>query len=48
MADAADVNDDGAIDLDDAFYLSSYLNAAGPPPPPPFPTAGTDPTPDDL
>lgn len=40
--DAADVNDDGAIDPADPIYLLSYVFMAGPPPAAPFPSAGTD------
>ena len=42
---AADVNDNGIVELSDYTYLVNFLFNGGPPPPPPFPTAGTDPTP---
>jgi hypothetical protein len=43
---AADVDDDGDIDSDDADYLQAYIfNPIGnPPPPAPFPDCGPDPT----
>jgi hypothetical protein len=44
--DAADVNDNGLIELSDYTYLVNHLFNGGPAPPPPFPAAGTDPTPD--
>jgi len=47
-ADAADVNDDGRIGIDDLVALASFLHAGGPPPPAPFPWIGLDPTPDTL
>lgn len=44
-ADAADSNDDGAIDISDAVELLSHLFAGGATPlPMPFPDAGEDPT----
>lgn len=46
--DAADVNDDGAIGLDDALTLLEYLFLAGPRPPAPFPAVGVDLTDDTL
>jgi hypothetical protein len=50
--EAADLNDDGGVDLSDPIYLLLYLFEGGTPPPPPFDptgkTAGPDPTPDDL
>ena len=46
--DAADVNDDGILSLDDCAYLSAFLDQGGPAPPPPFPACGTDPTEDEL
>ncbi len=46
--DAADANDDGAIDIADAIRLLSYLSETGPPPPFPFPEAGADETEDAL
>ena len=47
-ASAADHDDNGSLDLGDGVSLLSYLFAGGSPPALPFPTAGTDPTPDDL
>jgi hypothetical protein len=41
---AADVNDNGLVELSDYTYLVNFLFNAGPAPPAPFPTAGTDPT----
>jgi hypothetical protein len=43
---AADVDDDGDVDSDDADYLQAYVfNPIGnPPPPAPFPDCGPDPT----
>ncbi len=46
--EAADVNDDLAVDLSDAIRLVFYLLAGGTPPPPPFPEAGHDPNPTTL
>lgn len=46
--DAADVNDDGELDLSDAVALLRWLFADGAPPALPFPEAGMDPTPDGL
>jgi len=47
--DAADVNDDGAIGLDDAVHLLLYLFRSGPPPALPFPErCGADATEDVL
>jgi hypothetical protein len=46
--DAADVDDDGGIDTQDASYLSDYLTGGGPEPPAPFPECGVDPTGDEL
>jgi hypothetical protein len=46
--DTADVDDNGVINVTDAWYLMSHLAASGPPPPQPFPEAGEDPTPDGL
>ncbi len=42
--DAADVNDDGILDVSDPVYLLFHLFLQGPPPPAPFPGAGGDPT----
>ena len=46
--DAADVNDDGGIDVSDVIYLIQYNFNDGPEPPPPFPAPGPDPTADPL
>jgi hypothetical protein len=46
--DAADVTDDGAIRLDDAVAVLSFLFAGAAPPPAPFGGCDLDPTPDDL
>ncbi len=46
--DAADVNDDGTIDIADPIYLLMFLFKGGTPPPEPFPEAGLDPTEDQL
>jgi hypothetical protein len=46
--DAADVNDDGMVNVADEVYLTRYVVQAVSPPFPPFPTCGTDPTPDAL
>ncbi len=46
--DAADANDDGVVDIDDANYLSDYLVGGGSQPPSPFPGCGLDPTEDAL
>lgn len=46
--DAADVNDDGQIDVADVSYLNNFLFLGGPAPPQPHPTRGTDPTRDNL
>lgn len=45
--DAADVNDDGAVDISDPVYLLLYLFSGGPPPPPPC-LCGLDPTSDSV
>jgi hypothetical protein len=46
--DAADLNDDGGIDISDPVSLLGHLFLGSPPPPPPGPSApGFDPTPDD-
>ncbi|HAK93742.1 MAG TPA: hypothetical protein DCM87_01715, partial [Planctomycetes bacterium] len=42
--DAADVNDDGAVDAADQLYILQYLYASGPQPPPPFSYFALDPT----
>jgi len=46
--DAADVNDNGTLELSDAVGLLMYLFASGFPPFPPFPQAGPDPTEDGI
>jgi len=49
--DAADVNDDGELDLSDGVALLNYVFTGGPPPPPPSPEdacPGADPTADGL
>ena len=46
--DAADVNDDGRIDLADPIFCLDYLFRGGNPPPGPFPAPGADPTADTL
>ncbi len=43
--DAADVNDDGLLDLSDPITILAFLFTGGLPPPPPFPFPGIDPTP---
>jgi hypothetical protein len=43
--DAADVNDNGLVEISDYAFLVNYMFADGPEPPAPFTTAGTDPTP---
>jgi hypothetical protein len=43
--DAADVNDNGIVELSDYTYLVNFLANGGPPPPAPFPDPGVDPTP---
>ncbi|MEM7263527.1 MAG: dockerin type I repeat-containing protein, partial [Planctomycetota bacterium] len=46
--DAADVNDDGNVDVGDTIFVLNYQFIAGPAPSAPFPHAGIDPTPDPL
>lgn len=46
--DAADFDDDGDADLDDAVGLLEFLFDQGDPPPPPYPDCGQDLEPDDL
>lgn len=46
--DAADANDDGSIDLTDPIYLLDFLFRRGSEPALPFPSAGSDPTNDDV
>ncbi len=40
--DAADVNDNGSVDISDAAYLTGFLFLQGSAPLPPFPNAGRD------
>jgi hypothetical protein len=47
-SDAADTNDDGALDLSDAVSTLEHLFLGGPAPPPPNGVPGADPTPDNL
>jgi hypothetical protein len=47
-SDAADTNDDGGVDIADAIFGLNHLFSGGPAPPEPFPSAGEDPTADDL
>lgn len=42
---AADVNDNGLVELSDYTYLVEFLFNGGPAPPSPFPEPGVDPTP---
>ena len=44
--DAADVNDDGAIDIADPVVILNWLFSSGPDPVAPFPNCGVDPTSD--
>lgn len=46
--DAADVNDDGFVDISDPIALFAYLFAGGLAPPAPCSCEGPDPTPDRL
>jgi hypothetical protein len=46
--DAADIQDDGLLDLSDAIVLISYEVLGGPSPCSPFPEAGMDPNEDNL
>jgi hypothetical protein len=46
--DAADVDDNAHIQVNDSIYTLAYLFASGPPPSSPFPDAGTDPTMDTV
>ena len=41
-ADAADVNNNGSIDITDAIHIVNFLYRSGPPPAPPFPAPGLD------
>jgi len=45
---AADINDDGAIDVADAIRMLQYLFKHGTSPAAPFAECGADPTPDNL
>lgn len=45
---AADVDDDGRVNILDALRLVAALVSGGGPPPPPFPACGTDPTGDGV
>jgi hypothetical protein len=45
---AADVNDDGRLQINDAIHLLNYYFRGGEPPPEPFKNCGLDPTPDSL
>ncbi|MBI4602172.1 MAG: VCBS repeat-containing protein [Planctomycetes bacterium] len=47
-ADAADADDNGEVNLSDAVYSLNFQFLGGPEPPPPYPSAGEDPTPDEL
>jgi hypothetical protein len=47
-SDAADTNDDGRVDIADAIFGLNHLFSGAPAPPEPFPSAGEDPTADDL
>ncbi|MGE4619523.1 MAG: FG-GAP-like repeat-containing protein [Planctomycetota bacterium] len=46
--DAADVNDDGMVNLSDPIDLFEFLYQGSNPPPAPYPSAGSDPTTDGL
>jgi hypothetical protein len=46
--DAADVNDDGNVDIADSVYGLNHLFIGGPAPPPPHPLPGFDATPTDT
>ena len=46
--DAADVNDDGVVNLSDPIDLFEFLYQGSNPPPAPYPVAGSDPTADGL
>ena len=46
--DAADVDDDGSVAINDAVYLLNFLFRRGLPLPDPFPECGLDPTEDTL
>ena len=46
-ADAADADDNGAVEISDALRIVEYLFVEGEPLAAPFPAAGADPTDDD-
>jgi hypothetical protein len=46
--DAADVDDNGKLEITDPIRLLTYLFLGGSPPPAPFPETGMDPTQDSL
>jgi hypothetical protein len=46
--DAADINDDGMVNLTDPYYLLNFLFRGGPGIPAPFPNPNVDPTPNDY
>jgi hypothetical protein len=46
--DAADANDDGRMDITDPIFFLNHLFRGGEAPPAPYPSAGEDPTSDDL
>ena len=46
--DAADIDDNGTVEITDALYIVEYLFLKGARPPAPFPDPGVDPTEDAL
>jgi hypothetical protein len=46
--DAMDADDNGMLNITDPMYLLQFLFRDGPMPPPPYPSAGPDPTEDQL
>ena len=46
--DAADANDDGMMDITDPIFFLNHIFRGGAAPPAPYPSAGEDPTADDL
>ena len=46
--DAADVDDNGKLEISDAVALLDFLYKGAGPPPQPFPLAANDPTPDAM
>ena len=46
--DAADVNDDGSINVTDPIRLLGHLFQSGPEPAAPYPTPAVDPSDDDV